>query len=47
MGRENVEEEDKEDEEDDEEDNDDALDELITSEQIKLTASVKQVIGAS
>ena len=46
VGGDNVEKEDKEDEEDEEEDDDDALDELIASGQIKLTASVKRVIGA-
>ena len=47
VGGQNVKEEDKEDEEDEEGDDDDAVDELITSGQIKLTASVKRVIGVS
>ena len=44
VGGENVEEEDEEDEE---EDDDDAVDELITSGQIKLTASIKWVISST
>ena len=47
VGGENIEEEDQNDEEDEEEDDDDAVDELITSGQIKLKASVKRVIDVS
>ena len=44
VGGENVE-EDQDNEEDEEEDDDDTMDNLIASGQIKLKASVKQVIG--